>query len=319
MGLASALFILLWARLGSAEDVQKPMQAMRYNTIFDKTQHGLGQSILSISEGLDTFLSADRVVNEGNESRGYLSLTTTVTDGVGTEVQPKFRLKLKLKKTQNRLNLVVDNISDAFRNDQVQETQLQRAQTETQDNGLTTALRYIFTADEKWDVNTNAGIKIRFPLDPFVSFRARRNYGFWDWKLALTQNFFWFYTQGLGEVSRADLSYVLGPKLLFQFANSASWLKDEDFFRFSHSLGLYQTLRAGRALAYTAGASGISDPVVHVETYSLAVSYRQNIFRKWLYLDVIPGLSFPKENNFSGVPSIAFRIESVFGDADPNL
>jgi hypothetical protein len=35
--------------------------------------------------------------------------------------------------------------------------------------------------------------------------------------------------------------------------------------------------------------------------------------RKWLFFEIVPQLSFPRERDFEAVPGILLRIEGIFG------
>lgn len=297
----------------SSAQTQKSISFPTHNTFFDKTQRTVSKNFLALSRGIDSFFGDETSLNEGNDSQALVTLSHTISETTKPELLAKVRIKLRLPRTKNKLNLVVDNISDNFRNDQVAESQVDRVSEENQENDLTTALRYSVIADEKWDVNTNAGIKIKIPLDPFLSLRARRNFYYNEWKLGLTQNIFWFNSLGLGEVSRADLEHPILQNALFRFSNSASWLKEEDFFRFNHNLTLYQPLTPRSAFSLSAGISSLSEPEIHIESYSLSAAFRLNILRRWFFFEVIPGITYPEERNFSSVYSVIFKFESAFG------
>ena len=295
------------------KDTKKSEEEL-HNTIFDRTHRVMSHGIVSIAEDIDHFFGDENFIPQGQTSRGVITLTSTVIDRVGLVTQFNLNLQLRLPRTESRLRIVIDNASDEKRNDEVDPTALEKAKAETEDNGLSAALRYLFPTGEKWNIKSDLGLKVQLPtIDAFASLNVHRSYSLWRWTLQFNQNFFWFNSTGFGEVTRTDIDFPLPNKFLLRFSNSASWLLTEEFFRFNHNFTLYHPLDGGRSLSYAIGASGTSTPTAHMEAYSVAASYRQNILRKWIFLNVIPGVSFSKTNSLDPAASIAFRIESIFG------
>lgn len=308
-------FIGLTLFIVALSSLQKTKATENSENLIDVSQQAISYSLLSLSDSIDSFFGDEELIlNHDKKTKAIISLTHTLAERAKPESLVKVRIKLRLPRTKSRLNLVVDNISDELRNNEVSESDFEKIQEESQENDLTTSLKYIVQESEKWDISTKAGIKIKIPLDPFTSIRAQRNISFFHWKLTLAQNIFWFQSRGLGEVSRIDFERPVFKKSLFRFSNSASWLKDEDFFRFNHSLTIFQPLNHQAGLSYSAGISSNSDPRIHLDSYSLSVSYRRRLWRKWLFFDIIPGIQYPKSINFAPNYSMIFRLESIFGD-----
>jgi hypothetical protein len=45
----------------------------------------------------------------------------------------------------------------------------------------------------------------------------------------------------------------------------------------------------------------------------MSVRYRQRILRDWLFYEIIPQVSFPRERDFEATPGILLRLEMLFG------
>jgi hypothetical protein len=50
-----------------------------------------------------------------------------------------------------------------------------------------------------------------------------------------------------------------------------------------------------------------------MEETNIRLKYRQRIWRDWLFAELAPQLSFPRDNDFKRTPGILFRIEIFFG------
>ena len=54
-------------------------------------------------------------------------------------------------------------------------------------------------------------------------------------------------------------------------------------------------------------------PDNHLDEIVFKFGYRQRIWRKWLFFEIVPQASFPDDRDFEFVPGILFRIETNFG------
>jgi hypothetical protein len=43
------------------------------------------------------------------------------------------------------------------------------------------------------------------------------------------------------------------------------------------------------------------------------VTYRQSIWRRWLFFEIAPQVSFPESDDLDFTPGILFRIETIIG------
>jgi len=293
--------------------IKNPPPRRAQNTIFDKTQKELTKTLLSVSDKIDSFFGDERINQEGKRSHGLLTIASTLADRQGFEHDIRFRIRLRLPRTQSRLNLVVENISAAFEKDAVENAQTQENQSENNQNDLTAALRLIISSNKFWDIHTDAGIKIKLPLNPFALIRIRRSFFPAKWEIRITENIFWFQTNGFGELTRVDFDRPLSKRLFFRFANSASYLKSEELLRINNSFSLVHMVTDIDAISYTIGMSGLNKPEIHATGYGFSIGYRRSVWRKWFFAEVSPGVSFARSNNFKSTASITVKLESHFG------
>ena len=57
----------------------------------------------------------------------------------------------------------------------------------------------------------------------------------------------------------------------------------------------------------------VAKPDTPLDEIILKFGYRQRIWRKWLYFEIVPQASFPDDRDFEFVPGILFRVETNFG------
>lgn len=86
---------------------------------------------------------------------------------------------------------------------------------------------------------------------------------------------------------------------------------------FQSTFTLYQDLGRNRAIAYEAGVYGETNRRIRYTNYGATVTYRQQMFREWLYGEVTVGVAYPRqlpEWERRGDPMIGFGVEFFFGD-----
>jgi hypothetical protein len=49
------------------------------------------------------------------------------------------------------------------------------------------------------------------------------------------------------------------------------------------------------------------------DNFIFKVTYRQSIWRRWLFFEIAPQVSFPESEDWDFTPGILFRIESIIG------
>ncbi|MGB1062393.1 MAG: hypothetical protein ACPGZU_19785, partial [Ketobacter sp.] len=49
-----------------------------------------------------------------------------------------------------------------------------------------------------------------------------------------------------------------------------------------------------------------------INTYFISADYRRDLYKDWLYMNLVPELAFPRKEGFSGVASITVSFEIFF-------
>jgi len=163
-----------------------------------------------------------------------------------------------------------------------------------------------------WHLSTDFGIKVPLPLQPFVRTRASYTASLDGWRMKTTQSIFWFSRTGAGETTQIDFEHAIGDPALFRATSTATWMHALQRFDLREDLGIYHTLDEKRALLYEASAIGVDRPQSQVNDYVLSLRYRQQLNRRWLFLEINPQLHFPKENSYRSTPLLLLRLETLF-------
>lgn len=281
-------------------------------TTADSTRDYVSQQFVGFVTGIDRFFGTERNFQETNQSVLQLNLSELMRQGGSRQAQLALKTNLRLPAAEKRLHLLLE--SDPEKNvggaDTANLPQALSQLVTPATYGV--ALRYVKELENIWHVSTDFGIKVPLPLQPFVRARASYTASLDGWRMKTTQSLFWFSRTGAGETTQIDFEHALGDPAFFRATSTATWMHDLQRFNLREDLGIYQTLDEKRALLYEASAIGMDRPQSEVNDYVLSVRYRQQLNRRWLYLEINPQLHFPKENSYRNTPLLLLRLETLF-------
>ena len=165
---------------------------------------------------------------------------------------------------------------------------------------------------DEWQFKPSIGLRLSSSIEPYIRFRARRKYEFNKWSIRWHETPYWFDSFGWGFDSYLEFNRKVTDDDLFRASTFARWTNEIDKFELSQTFTMYHTLSKRRAVSYFAGVYGESEPTVYATHYLLGLTYRQNIHKDYLFVEVVPQIKYEKINDFHAEHSILFRIEMVF-------
>jgi hypothetical protein len=143
---------------------------------------------------------------------------------------------------------------------------------------------------------SDAGVRLRFPIDPFVK-------GSWNFDrgssetglISLREIAFWENTEKFGVTSRIDLEKIFDERWLVSWTASATFSQRTQGVRGYTSLTGTLALPDRRALCAQLFTEGESRADVPVGNYGMKLAYRRSIVRNWLVLETRLSLTWPRD------------------------
>jgi hypothetical protein len=288
--------------------------------LVDKTHAGVSRTLYLTANWLDAFFGDERAAAEENRTLLKISLRAFGEAGEGLGIDPKISLKLRLPRLSRRLQLEVTRDTEADfaldAEDPLARRSVRRVRFEDEEErGLTAALRYFVKTTRRANISLQGGLRVRFgtPIG-FVGPRYRGVIHFEPWALRFTQRLRWFTENRLESNTRLDLERPFAQNLFFRTTTGLSWFEDENNYFYDLSFFLFQPLSKRHSLGYEwNNYFQERQPNNHLEEINLRMRYRQNILKDWLFFEVVPQISFPKDRNFDFTPGIQFRCDLFFG------
>ena len=316
--LAAALVMLTTAggATNDAADVRRAWEKKPKTVVEHVATHGLrtmdrvhGAVSWGLVETVDTFdgfFGDERVAEENNQTLLKLSLPYTIKESDESEFKPSINARVALPRLQNRLHVILDEFTqDEDRdNDPGDDDEHQR---------VSLGLRYLAKERYKIRVNYDAGLRFNSGLDPFVRARASRAFSLQKWVPRVTEDLLWTEKESLTSTSTINFDRPIATGWLFRAQSRVVWEEQEYGVRPSETLSLFWRPSEIRAASVSAGVNGLTHPATVVDKYRAAVTYRQRVFRKWMYVEVTPEAQFPRERDFKFTPMLTLKLEMFFG------
>ncbi|MCK5359059.1 MAG: hypothetical protein KAJ95_00450, partial [Gammaproteobacteria bacterium] len=233
----------------------------------------------------------------------------------------KFNIRIKLPRTQKRAQFILTNDPD--------------------DDLSTSASGGVFPDQQRSDETIAgfrffdlAGLGRKIPgefstamgvgfSDDSPTFRIEPRYiythDFKIWSMTFLQKIRWHSRDKWSTETRFDLDRALSKKYFLRFNNEVLWEeKQEDFdgYEFRPRVILSQRFSSKQALLYEWNNLYRSEPSFNLHTTALALRYRRQIWRPWLFFEVAPQVAFRNANDWEAAPGIFAKIELMVQKTD---
>lgn len=277
----------------------------------DTPQNFIASSINSLATSIDDFFVDDK--NKYKLSGSYLRITydTIFIEGGIVENVSDVNFKLTLPNTEERLKLSFE--SDFEDDKDSLNTPVSNLKSDKiEDEDYFASLQSISKGSEHWRFRSALGAKLGATSDVFLKLNLDWNNNLGKWNFHWNENPFWFNSSGWGLDSLFEINRNLSGNTVFRAATFSRWTEELDYFESSEVFSISHTFSPKRAIIYQAGVYGVSDPNIETTSYLLAIRYRKNIHKDYLFAELIPQIDYQKDNNFAPVHSVTLKLEWVF-------
>ncbi len=276
----------------------------------DVTHSSISNKLEKTAVSIDSFFANDRVFERSNHSymRIALDMVSKEYDGLG--FAGDLKLKVDLPHIKKRLKLLIE--TDSQRDSKENLDQLPADVVQERDFFI--SLERKLGGVKRWDIRPSLGIKINTPIDPFARLRTFRYFALDNWLLRASNSLAWYDSRGYGADGALEFDREIKKGLTFRVTSKLKWQEEEMFRRFDQTLTLYQQINARQNMAYQIAGFADDENNWLSNKYYMRIRYRKALYKKWMFGEIIPQLTFLKESGFHNESSITFRLEMVFGE-----
>ena len=280
-------------------------------SFLDAPQKTISSGLESMAKSIDEFFANEKVFYESSGSYVRYSIDSLFEEGGRITSVGKLDVSLHLPRTEQKLKLVLE--SDPLEKQSTLEraTSVTPPSQETQKNYYA-GLQSEFGEEKKWRFKPSVGLKLHFPLEYYFRMRAFRDVNFSKWNLHLIESVYWYDTTGAGFDSQMQWDHLLGDNLLFRSDSLVRNTEEYQRFDLSQVFSITQTLSERRAITYSIGFFGNSEPNIHATDYVVQARYRQIVHGNFLFMELVPQVRYRIDYAFTQEDSLLVRFEWLF-------
>ncbi len=281
---------------------------------FVEKRNSWSKGLGSMGREVDGFFADTEAEGTENKSFVKIGVFNVWRKIEGIDPETRFRFRLHLPYTEERLKFVVENEPEETLSLEERNRQNVLRKEETTES-LSAGYFRVLLGLEQWKFNGDIGLRLRNPLDPFVRGKANRK-----WKLEddlvfrIKETVSYFNSEGISQTSQAYFEKELSEELFFRSKTEAQWFKEKDGWEFAQTFSMTEILNTQSAMVYRFGWLMESRPHFRTTSTYVNLTYRQKLFRDWLFLEFTPELLFPRDDNFKPNPSLTFGLELLFAE-----
>jgi hypothetical protein len=294
--------------------------------LLDRTQQTVYTVVNSTSNWFDGFFGSAALDTAADEdaqvTRGLLALGLRYDEVDELDSTVRFRARFPLRALKRRTRLLLgrgdtDDLVDGTETETL--NTLPDQFSDFADDDWLLGLGYRQRSGLKNGFDFGIGASIRSSgLDPYVRATYRWNGFYGDdvfWRLR--PRVYWQEQRGEGASLTSIFDYVVNPRWLLRSWTTLKSDKEVLGMGWRAELLAYQSIDDDTAFAYRAFGIGETNKPVELQDYGVELRYRRRILRRWLFLELSAGVSWPREfieeTRESNI-GVGVELEMQFGD-----
>jgi hypothetical protein len=287
----------------------------------DRTQRWVFQSVWRSAMRIDRVFGAEIDDSAYQEASGSLAPAILWDEFDGFQPKLRFNVNLPLPHLDERFHAFVGRVN---REEYVTERNIEsgafpRQYGPVEDDQTLLGLRFR-SPKQGAHFSADAGVRLNFPVDPFVKGSYRFFHGSSEKILfSFRETAFWQNSEGAGFTSRIDIEKIFDQSWLARLTASGTISQESEGVRGYTALSVVHGMPNRRALAAELFTSGEMDADVPLGNYGLKLAYRRSVSRDWLIMEIRTSLTFPKDNPLQvreATWGVGIGFEMFFGTDD---
>jgi hypothetical protein len=299
-------------------------QPQRQSTTMEQLEdirNDISDDIESLASRIDSFFVNENVIYGRNTTNIRLFNTLSTIEGEGTSGNVDFKLRLQLPRLKNKLQFEVERQLDDYTVDRGTGggggssggSSLNRNAAPQR----TRAGFSFFTDVARIQTKLTSGLEYNKGLDPYANLRLSRNF-----KISSSQNFTTIanFFAGVQDKTKQVTTFYydigLRSNILLRVLNEGTYRDLEHKFETIHGFIFFHEINDRNSMSYTLSVRGVNPPAettFYASEYYLGTTIRHRLYKRFLYLEASPGMSYPKIKDFEQVLQFYLRLEVIFG------
>jgi len=256
----------------------------------------------------------DQKSQKTNKSYAIFNIKQNLNSLDENKTQVDFKIKADLPYTKKKWKIFLDTNPTDFNSLEEKSKETFTEERRIIQSKNSSVGGFIFSdLKNDWKKSYRAGVRFGFPLDPFVKANFYNNKKITDnINQHFEQEFFLYSEKGLGLKTNLDY-YLRTDGLIYQSSSSTQYLANEkNELEIMQQFSRWSRLTDRTTLKYSVGVSAILNDEFRKNNYWVNARFRQKLYKDWLYLKVIPEVSFSKDYDYKPNYGLLLQIEMFF-------
>lgn len=264
----------------------------------------------------------DALATPESRFRAVLYLQCSRDDRVQWRLDPDIDADFDLPNLERRLRLFIQSADVG---------ELPGVDFPERRNEIQAGFRHIAKA---LDIESDLGVKGGLPPRGIAKVEWKPNWRKDDWLFYPRQRVFYDTEDRLGELTSISASRWLWKRTFLKSVSALRWTERSEGLEWEQTLiagyvrGYLEPKHEGKIVGDSQTAQGISlraSVFGHksadwlADRYRVTAVYRRPLHRRWIYLELAPGIEWTDEANWGAIPSIRLGLDCLFwGPSDPD-
>ena len=263
----------------------------------DRAHLWLFNSVWRSARSIDSWFGPEEPVTPYQQAQGSIAPALLWDEFDGFQPKLRFNVDLPLPRLNERFSAFIGRVN---RDEYVTERDIASGAFPSQigrveEDQTIFGLRYR-SPKEGAHFESDVGVRLRFPVDPFV----KGSYVFQHGDSASTlfmlrETAFWQNSEGLGFTSRFDVERLINMQWLVSGTLSGTISQESMGPKGYTAITVLRGFPNRRAFAAQVFSRGEVKAPVPLQDYGIKLAYRKSVMRDWLILEVRTSLTWPKD------------------------
>ncbi|MFA5234642.1 MAG: hypothetical protein WC390_09600 [Sulfurimonas sp.] len=280
------------------------------NMTCDEMALALDEEFFQDQNSIDAFFKSDKFIDETEASFLRIRLSSLFQSKEAADFKYKIRAQIPLSRTKKSFQLFIDDIEKSYFD----------TATSTEIKEGSTGIGISYFAPMYKDIKSKYSIGIS-SLTPYARARYYKDFNAMGLVIQPSQQFKYSLESEWSEETNIYIDKHLETNSIFRTTLHRKTQSHVDGFDYALALSYYLTLSKRKGFSISQQFWGNSkyvcevapEPYNGISNYSTFASWRQNIFRKWITLEVQPGISFHRQYDYEPNYVIGFYVDFYFG------
>lgn len=262
----------------------------------------------SAAESIDLFLVGKQASSTPNPTSVHIENTSYSSEGKEVENTSNLGINLRLPNVEEYFQLKFTNYDEA--EDKRGISRNYSRQTQRERNYGTSVGFFRNFGNIKTAFQPRIEFKNTFNLSHSLSFESEGKFD--QYKFDPKLEFYTIADRGAGIFLRLNFSKEINKTYSFAYVNDANYEEKLHLFSVTNGVSLGQTISETQFMTYSWLFNSINRPKYNLNSYILAVTWRELLLKKIFEYRITPHLDFEKEKQFKGAAGLTLSLMLIF-------